>query len=123
MDMFQSMYDTFKGDATFYLVYIQEAHASDGWFISDDKISLCYREPTTIEERMAIATDMLQQRSNVTIPMLVDLINNNTNIAYAAKPERIYIIEDGIISYKGGPGPFGFVPEEAREWLEKKFPK
>jgi len=123
MDMLQTLYKDFKEDAAIYLVYIAEAHPKDGWFINNDNVSLCYRQPTTIEERIAIASDMRKQNPNVTIPMLIDLINNNASTAYTALPERIYIIEDGIISYKGGRGPFGFVPEEARRWLENKFSK
>jgi type I thyroxine 5'-deiodinase len=40
--------------------------------------------------------------------------------AYAAWPERIYIIErGGRIIYKGGLGPFEFKPEEAAEALRR----
>lgn len=34
----------------------------------------------------------------------------------------IYIIDDrGIIVYRGGLGPFGYHPEEARAWLSAHF--
>jgi hypothetical protein len=36
----------------------------------------------------------------------------------------VYILdESGIITYRGGMGPFQFHPEEARAWLEKRFPE
>ena len=33
--------------------------------------------------------------------------------AYDAHPDRLYLVgRDGRIAYRGGPGPFGFDPEE-----------
>jgi hypothetical protein len=50
--------------------------------------------------------------------MLVDGFDNAAFEAYSAWPERIYILSpDGTVHYKGGPGPFGFDPEEARQYL------
>lgn len=56
---------------------------------------------------------------NLTIPMLVDGMDDVVNQAFAAWPERIYIINGGRISYFGGPGPFGFSVDEAEAALRK----
>jgi len=49
-------------------------------------------------------------------------MSNAANDAYAAWPERIYIIdESGHIAYRGGMGPFNYKPEEAREWLAARY--
>ena len=43
-------------------------------------------------------------------------------VAYAAWPERIYILnEDGTMAYRGGMGPFNYNPDEVRSWLQNKF--
>lgn len=46
-------------------------------------------------------------------PMLVDGLDDAVNEAYAAWPERLYLVDvDGTIAYRGGPGPRGFIPGE-----------
>lgn len=51
--------------------------------------------------------------------MLVDNMDDAVNQAFAAWPERMYIIHEEKIVYKGGPGPFEFDVEEAKEALSK----
>ena len=82
---------------------------------------VCYRQPTTTAERLAIARDFTK-RFEYPLPLLVDPIENPANDVYAGWPERIYILdEQRTIVYKGDPGPFGFHPEEAEEWLAQRF--
>ena len=53
------------------------------------------------------------------MPVLVDGMDNTVSIAFAAWPERIYVIgADGRIVYPGAPGPWGFDPDAARGSLE-----
>ncbi len=52
--------------------------------------------------------------------MLIDSMNDAASRAFAAWPERIYIVNaEGKISYKGGPGPYEFSPADARSHLEE----
>ena len=44
----------------------------------------------------------------------MDLITNQIMSAYEAWPERLYIILNGVVKYKGGTGPFYYVPEEVK---------
>ena len=54
--------------------------------------------------------------------MLVDEMDNAAEEAYAAWPERLYIIgTDGSVAYKGGVGPFGFKLDEVESWLEENL--
>jgi hypothetical protein len=47
-------------------------------------------------------------------------MDDRADKAYAAWPERIYVIaRGGRIEYKAGPGPFGFEPDEAAESLAR----
>jgi hypothetical protein len=55
----------------------------------------------------------------VDIPMVVDEIDNRTERAYTAWPDRLYVIDaEGRITYKSRPGPFGFKVEPVAEALE-----
>ena len=68
-------------------------------------------------ERLGAAR-LCSVRLLLTIPTLVDTMNNAACEAYSAWPERIYIVNtDGIVHYKGGPGPYGFDPRDAEKSL------
>jgi hypothetical protein len=103
-------------------VYVREAHPTDEWQMkSNVKDDVCYAQPKTLEQRVVIANDFIK-RFNYPLPFGIDDINNAADHAYAAWPERIYIVgEDGHIVYHGGMGPFDYHPAEARSWLAKRF--
>jgi len=83
---------------------------------------ICYPQPTTFPQRVAIANDFVK-RFHYPIPMAIDPMSNAADRIYGGWPERIYIIdEEGKVVYRGGLGPFGYHPEEARAWLAKRFP-
>ena len=50
---------------------------------------------------------------DLSLPTLLDDMENSTDQAYAALPDRLYLVGmDGKIVYKSGPGPWGFRPDE-----------
>jgi hypothetical protein len=54
----------------------------------------------------------------LTMPALIDSDDNVVNRAYAAWPDRLYVIDtDGKIAFKSGPGPFGFKTPDLAAWL------
>lgn len=114
------MYDAFGDRAAFYVVYIAEAHAEDGWQTSSNRTEgVVIRQHTTIEERRAAARRCARELA-LTIPMLIDGMDDAACRAFSAWPERIYIVgADGRIVYQGGHGPYDFHPEEARAALER----
>ena len=99
-------------------MYISEAHPDDEWQMDVNKEEqVVFKQPTTFAERQALAT-VLVDRLKYRLPLAVDGIDNAAEKAYAAWPERIYVIgRDGRIVYKGGMGPFGFKPDEAEKRL------
>jgi|SRR5688500_8920314 len=116
------MRDRYGAQADFVTLYIKEAHPIDEWQMdSNEKEDVCYPQPRTTEARLAIAKDF-SERFRYDIPLLVDPIENEANALYAGWPERLYVIENGVIVYKGGQGPFEFKPEELEAWLAKRFP-
>jgi hypothetical protein len=117
------MYERYGQEAAFLTVYIKEAHPEDEWQMeSNEKEKVCYPQPKTLAERVAIANDFVQ-RFRYPVPLAVDDIDNRANARYAGWPERFYIVDEkGVIVYKGRPGPFGYHPEEVETWLAERFP-
>jgi hypothetical protein len=86
-----------------------------------DKDDVCYVQPKTLEQRVAIANDFTK-RFKYPLPFGIDDMNNAATNAFAAWPERLYVVdENGKISYKGGNGPFQYDPKEVRAWLTRRF--
>ncbi len=116
------LYEDYKDRAEFLQVYIREAHPQDEWQMkSNVRDKVVYAQPQTRAQRIAIASDYIQ-RLKVSLPFAVDDLDNAANLAYAAWPERLYVIDEGgRIVYRGALGPFGYHPEEVRAWLEAHF--
>ena len=116
------LYNDYKDHAEFLQIYVREAHPTDEWQMkSNVKDDVCYAQPKNLEGRVVIANDFIK-RFKFPLPFGIDEMDNKANDAYAAWPERIYIVgEDGRIAYRGGMGPFNYKPEEARAWLEHRF--
>ena len=108
------MYQTYKDRAEFYLVYIREAHPTDGWRIQGN---VEVADPDTQKERQDVA-QVCSLKLDLSMPVLVDDTADSVNLAYAAWPERLYVIgKDGTIAYAGGMGPMLFKPEECEAFL------
>jgi type I thyroxine 5'-deiodinase len=117
------MYERYRDNANFLTVYIQEAHPQDEWQMeANEKESVCYPQPRTLGQRVAIANDFIR-RFDYRVPLAVDGMDNRADALYAGWPERFYIVDErGIIVYKGKPGPFGYHPEDVEAWLARRFP-
>jgi iodothyronine deiodinase-like protein len=88
---------------------------------SNVKEDVCYAQPKTIEQRIAIGNDFTK-KYKYNVPFGIDEMSNAANDAYAAWPERLYIVdESGRIAYKGGNGPFNYDPKEVRAWLSARY--
>ncbi len=84
---------------------------------------ICYPQPTTLAQRVAIANDFVK-RFHYPIPTVIDPMSNFADRIYGGWPERIYVIdESGKVVYRGGLGPFNYHPEEVRAWLARRFPQ
>jgi hypothetical protein len=116
------IYNDYKDHADFLTVYVREAHPTDEWQMkSNVKEDVCYAQPKTLEQRVAIANDFVQ-RQKYPLPFGIDDMSNAADLAYSAWPERLYVIDEyGRIAYAGGMGPFNYDPKEVRAWLAKRF--
>ncbi len=104
------MYKTYKNDVEFFIVYIREAHPNQQ-----------YPQPTTFEQRVGIADSMCTQL-DISIPTLIDNIDNKVGEMYQGWPDRLYLVgRNGTIAFKGARGPFGFKPEELEDAIRKEI--
>jgi alkylhydroperoxidase family enzyme len=94
-------------------VYVREAHPIDGWRMSsNDKAGVAVAQPTTDEERCEVAGKCCASL-HMSIPLVVDHVDDRVGHAYSGMPDRLYLIDrDGKVAYKSGRGPFGFEPGE-----------
>jgi len=112
-----SVYNEFKDHVSMITVYIHEAHALDEWAMFSD---VCFKSPKTIKERISLAKMYLQEYA---LPgtVLVDTLNNDAMNLYSAWPERLYIVRDGIFTFKGELGPQGYKPVDVGKWLRSNI--
>ncbi len=81
-----------------------------------------FNQPKVFAERKK-AAGILVDRLKYRMPLAIDTMDNRTDKAYAAWPERIYILgTDGKVRFKGDTGPFGFHSEEAEKALAAIVP-
>jgi len=71
-----------------------------------------YDQPETFDEREHIA-EACSISLDLKIPTLIDDMENSTDLAYSALPDRLYLIgKNGTIAYKSSRGPMGFRPDD-----------
>ncbi len=66
------IYEDYKDHADFLTVYVREAHPTDEWQMkSNVKDDVCYAQPKTLEQRVAIANDFTK-RFKFPLPFGID---------------------------------------------------
>ena len=112
------MYERFKDRAAIFVVYIAEVHPLGGWELAEnEQEGIQMNQHTSFEERYGAAA-ACAENLKMTIPTLVDNMENEAFEKFAAWPERIHIADrDGKMCYLGGQGPYDFKPKEAEEAL------
>jgi hypothetical protein len=96
----------------FYVVYIREAHALDSRSPSGGGANPILEDPRTLAERRAVANVCIAKLELEELPALVDDLDDAVSVAYAAWPDRLYLVDRaGRIAFHGGRGPFGFDPD------------
>ena len=110
------MYEEFGEDVQFLMVYIREAHPTDGRQVGANRQQgILIKQPKTLTERTDVAKQMCQ-KLDIHLPAVIDGLDDRVNQAYSAWPDRLYLVgTDGKIAYKGGPGPGGRLPTHGRQ--------
>jgi len=85
--------------------------------VANDKVGITFLQPKTDQERTKIAKQCCAVLE-ITMPLLVDTVDDRVGHAYSGMPDRLYLIDrDGKVAYKGGRGPFGFKPGELEQQI------
>jgi hypothetical protein len=115
---FCNLYSHWKTYADFIICYTREAFARDEWELQNN---VQYLQPATLLERFSIAKDFISQEG-IIVPVVIDLMNDNSCIAYSSYPARFCIIENGIIKMKGEKIPIGdYSIYPIEKWLTERF--
>lgn len=104
-------------------VLLREVHATDVWQDPDNLTdNVLYADQKNAEERIGMG-QLCVAKLGIKFPAVVDGLDNYTERAYTAWPERLYVVgRDGKIAYKSGPGPHGFRPKEVANVLKRLVP-
>jgi len=110
----------YRDRATFYIVYIQEAHPTDLWTTeSNIRDHVQYASARSEGERTNTASACVRNLG-IHIPAILDGIENKTERAYTGWPDRLYLIgADGRVAFKTAPGPYGFSTKNLQQALER----
>jgi hypothetical protein len=115
-----------KSVAKMLTIYIEEAHPIDEWILPESE-PITTGEASTIkvhqniQERLAAAKSLIKNRNLLCETVCDSFDRGNANDVYDAWPERLYIIVDQVIVYKGGYGPFDYKLHEVQDWLAEKY--
>lgn len=114
----EKLYERYRDRAKFFLVYVREAHPSDGWWsLSNQRVGIDFPQPKSDAQRQE-AAEACKNRLDLDIPFLVDTIDDRVGATYSGMPNRLYLIDQrGRIAFKNGRGPFGFHPRQLEQAL------
>jgi Iodothyronine deiodinase. len=84
---------------------------------SNDKAGIAIAQPKTDAERSQVA-HRCQGVLEMSMPVLVDSIDDKVGRMYSGMPDRFYIVDkNGAIVFKSARGPFGFRVGEMEQAL------
>ena len=115
----EEVYQGLRGGLEFFLVYTKEMHAVDGVQAQANvEEGVLYRQRQGLEERGEVAA-AYRRNLSVSMPVLLDDMDDQCDGAYAASPGRLYAIDsEGKVAYRGGGGPHLYDPGEWGEAIE-----
>ena len=101
------------------LCYLEEAHPTDGWLY--EAVSHHLPQAKTFNERCEAAEILVEEMRTrdapADLPLVVDSMSNTASYAYGALPERLVIIQRGVVRFIGGKGPEEYCVDEAKQAL------
>jgi alkyl hydroperoxide reductase subunit AhpC len=114
----EAVFRRFQDQATFVMVYVREAHPTDGWKMEQNtRMGVSAKQPTTYDERVQVC-EQFRKLIQPGVTTVVDDITDPAGTAYSGMPARLYVIDPkGKVAFKSGRGPFGFKPGEMEQAL------
>jgi hypothetical protein len=111
-----------KEVAYMLIIYLQEAHAEEEWKFAVNRFQA--KQQKQLEERIDTAKLLLEEGIfPKDSKVVVDTMDNLVGETFEAYPDRLYVIHEERVVYKGKEGPFGYVPKEVDVFLQSNFAK
>lgn len=87
----------------------------------NEREKVVYEDPKEYDDRVTLA-NTCAVNLGIEFPALVDGIDNSTEAAYTAWPDRLYVVsQSGKIAFKSEAGPFGFKTAVLEKALEREL--
>ena len=85
----------------------------------NEQDAVLHREHQSLDERVEVGQACMLKMA-LEMPAVVDEMDDAVARAYAALPERLYLVDrNGRVAYKGGMGPMFFRPKEWEAAIER----
>lgn len=119
MGRIEQIRDRFAGQVEFFVVYVREAHPTDGWQVDANvQDEVYYRQHQSFDEREQVA-QACSLGLDISLPMLIEEMDDRVDDAFGAAPERLYLVDtQGRVAYHGGAGPFFFNLDEWEQAIQ-----
>ncbi len=113
------IYRQYKNSVEFFVVYVQEAHPTDGWQVeSNVQEGVLFSQHRSYDERESVAQSCSIDL-HIGLPIIIEEMDNAIDEAYGAAPERLYLVDvDGNVAYHGGAGPHFFNLDEWEQAIQ-----
>ena len=101
----KEVYEKYKEEIEFVVVYVKEAHASDRWWLGrsrsqrlvneliGNRARTDVKEPVTLAQRRRVAASCQADLFDGVVPLYVDQMDNRVATLYTARPTRMYLID------------------------------
>jgi Iodothyronine deiodinase len=113
VERLEAIYQQYRAHVEFFVIYVQEAHPTDGWQVDSNVAEgVLFQQHQSYEECESVAATCGLDL-HLSVPILIEEMDNAIDEAYGAAPERLYLIGvDGRVAYHGGAGPHFFDLDE-----------
>jgi tetratricopeptide (TPR) repeat protein len=115
-----ALYAKYKGQISFYLIYIREAHSTADWQSTrNEREGIVLRAATTMSEQQEHA-GMCVRKLHIGFPALLDDMSGAAEKAYSAWPSKAYVVDrQGRIVFSTGLSELDFNPEQLEAAIRK----
>jgi len=119
LEKFGTLRQNFSELADFVTIYIAEAHPAErGHFTDNYDIDTHKNMGDRLEAAQTLREKAGKHLKGCTI--MVDPMDDRANLAFAALPERLYVVREGRVVFEGGIGPFDYDISKVEEFLKKE---
>lgn len=114
------IYEQYKDQAEFLMVYIREAHPESVLTVEEGGKDVLKRFVQTNDYKSRVASAAAcYNLLDLPYPIVVDKEDNQVKEAWSGWPIRLMVVNTkGKLVFDGGRGPGGFQPEKLKAWLK-----